>query len=423
MAGGRLAVVETKGRSDILVLGGSRLVAAVLGSMALVILAGRVEPSVLGVWAMALGIQGYALHVGEFGLRSMVTAIGRATCGGPRALIAPYLGLRLSITTAVVAGSLLVVAQLAPAQLPLMAVTLLSLYPITLQLDWVCLVEGRWSRAALPLVVRPLVFMAAVAVWPEPIEPLDVALAFVAAWAAASTSSLLLLGQSMPLHGMAAIPRPAALLRRGGGYFAVTAANQLQLSADTLVVGLFLGADKAGVYFLAVGITTAATVFANAAGQLTLARAQRAVRADADRSLLEALGLGTILAAGLAVAGPLLLPLAFGSDFAAAGYLLVWLAPYLALAHGTAVLQPRLGATGHQGAVIRTSLVLSPVLGIGLVAAALSGEPAGFAAVRSLVEAVRLALLWRAARNLSAGTASTFESQATPPLRAMANTG
>ena len=52
----------------------------------------------------------------------------------------------------------------------------------------------------------------------------------------------------------------------------VTLTNQAQLSADLLVVGWSLGAPQAGDYYLASQILVAGLLFANAAGQIALAR-------------------------------------------------------------------------------------------------------------------------------------------------------
>lgn len=403
-------------RGAVLVLGGGRLLAAGAGAAALIVLGQRVDPAALGTWAMALAVQAYASHLGELGLRSVVTAISAGTRGGPRALVAPYLRLRLAVTAAVLVTILGGATLSAPERWPLLALTLASLVPIALQLDWVALVEGRHVRATIPLVLRPVVFAGAVALWPSPLTPLGIAAAFLLSWIAAATAAALLLGRPAPPAGSAPIPPSAALLRQGRGYVAVTALNQVQLNADLLLVGLLLGVADAGVYFMAAAVVTTATVFANGAGQLTLATARTTGHALPSRALLEAGGLGVCLALGVALLGPPIVPMLFGPSFAAAAELLPWLGPYLALAHLTAVLQPRLGAIGHQGDVVRAGLGGIAVLAVGLLAAALWSSPAGFALARGCAEASRVLLLWRAAQNRSARTTSTSDSQAIPPI-------
>ena len=415
MAGGGLNPAAERRRA-VLVLGGGRLLAAGAGAGALVILAQRVDPATLGIWAMALAVHAYVLHLGEFGLRSVVTAVGASTRGGPRALVLPYLRVRLAVTAAVLATLLGGTALFVPDRWPLLALTLASLVPIALQLDWVALVEGRHVRATIPLVLRPASFAMAIACWPAPLTPLAIATAFLVSWTAAAGAAALLLGRARPASGTAPVPPPAALLRQGRGFLAVTALNQAQLNADLLLVGLVLGAAEAGVYFVASAVVTTAGVFANGAGQLTLATARAAGHAPLTRVLLEAGLLGAGLAAGVALLAPPLLPLLFGPDFVPAARLLPWLAPCLALTHLTAVLQPRLGATGRQGAVIAAGLGGVATLTLALLGAALWATPVAFALARAAAETVRVLLLWRAAQKRSARTTSTSESQAMPPI-------
>ncbi len=409
-------------RAAVLVLGGGRLLAAGAGAVGLIVLGRRVDPATLGTWAMALALQAYALHLAELGLRSAVTAIGATTRGGPRALVMPYLRLRLAVTAAVLVTVLGGAWLSAPDRWLLLALTLASLVPIALQLDWVALVEGRHVRATLPLVLRPTIFATLIACWPPPLTPLGIAAAFLLSWTAAATAAALLLGGARPAAGSAPVPSSTALLQQGRGFLAVTALNQVQLNADLLLVGLHLGAAAAGMYFVAAAIVTTATVFANGAGQLTLATARLAGHALLGRALLEAALLGIGLALAVALLGPPLLPLLLGPSFASAADLLPWLAPYLALSHLTAVLQPRLGAAGHQGDVIRAGLGSLAVLTVGLLAATLWASPEAFAVARGCAEAARVLLLWRAVQNRSARTTSTSDSQAIPPISSSSGT-
>src|SRR5919205_1282380 len=86
----------------LLVLGGSRAGAAALGSLSAVVLARGLSPEALGWWSLALAVQGYALHLGEFGLRSVVTAATARAPGRFGRLLLRYLGLRLAISLALV---------------------------------------------------------------------------------------------------------------------------------------------------------------------------------------------------------------------------------------------------------------------------------------------------------------------------------
>ena len=322
------------------VLGGARLGAAGLGSLGMLVVANAAGPVVIGTWALAQAVQGYAQHGAELGLRSVVTAEGGVTLGGPRALIGRYLRLRLAITAVVWIVVTAAVAWVRPEQLGLMAVALASLFLIALQLDWVPLVEGRAEAAAVPLLVRPGVFLVLVLLWPRPIDAIDIAAAFVTGWLAASMASLAMLGRAPPRDATGwPPPSPAAMLRRGLGFGIITLLNQVQLSADLLAVGAALGAREAGVYALALAATTGISVFAQAGSQLALAQARRRGAGELLRMLGGSLAVGVLAGTTLVVAGPLALPWLAGRGFAPAGPLLIWFAPWLLLIHPTGILQ------------------------------------------------------------------------------------
>jgi O-antigen/teichoic acid export membrane protein len=390
------------GLARLLVLGGARLLAAALAAAAMLLAARAAGPAALGAWSLALAVQGHALHLGELGLRSVVTAEAVRTRGGARALVGPYLRLRLPISAAVVLAALALTALVAPEHLGLVALTLASLPLVALQLDWVPLCEGRALAAAAPLVARPLAFLAFVATLAAPAAPLDLAACFVGAWAAAAGLSLLLLGRPRGAGPGAAPPSPLPMLRRGMGFAAVTLLSQAQLSADLVAVGAVLGVAAAGPYYVAAGVAVAASVLANAAGQLALARLglwrdrPRRLAAALRRRLRLALVLGAVTAAALSLMAPAL-PRLLGDGFAGTTPVLLALAPWLLLAHPTAVLQAALGAAGRQrevlGANIAMALMLTPALGV----AALAAEPWAFALARAAAEAARLSLLLRSA--------------------------
>src|SRR3954452_23634792 len=85
-----------------LLLGGSRAGPAALGSLSAVVLARGLSPEALGWWSLTLAVQGYALHLGEVGLRSVVTAAAARTPGRFGRLLLRYLGLRLAISLTLV---------------------------------------------------------------------------------------------------------------------------------------------------------------------------------------------------------------------------------------------------------------------------------------------------------------------------------
>ncbi len=369
-------------------------------------------PAAIGVWSMAVAIQGYALQLGELGLRSVATAEAVRTRGGARALIGRYLLLRLAMSTATILAALALVELFRPEHFGLMALTLLSLFAAALQLDWVSLADGRSLAASLPLLVRPAAFLLALLAWPGSSTPADIALAFLISWTVAAMVSLPVLG--LPARTMGRHPPLPALdmLRGGVGFAAVSLLAQCQLSADLLLVGWTLGVEAAGNYYLAAAVAVAATVLANAAGQLALARmgsgrgCPESIRWGLRRLCAEGCAAGLAVALALALAAPPLLAALVGGDFARASALLPWLAPWVALVHLTTPLQAALGAAGLQRAALRANLasaaVLAPLLGL----AAWIGEAWAFALARSLAELVRLLLLLHASGLGGAGNAA-----------------
>lgn len=397
----------------LLVLGGSRLAAALIASLAMLVAARDAGPVVIGVWSMALCLQGYALQLAEFGLRSVATTEAIRTRGGATALLRRYLVMRLLLSVAVISAGLGVTAIVQPAHSLLMAVVLLSLIPAGLQLDWMALVEGRHLAASLSLLARPAVFLLALMSMSSGLTPTAIALAFLLSWVAAAVVSLPSCRGMIRVQGEAAPPSAEAMLRSGIGFAAVSLLAQLQLGADLLVVGWFLGAETAGAYYLASAVAVAGTVLANAAGQLALARmaslrnSPAGFRASARRLCVAGIGLGLLITVPITALAPPLLVRFVGESFAPAATLLLWLAPWTALVHLTTPLQAALGAVGQQRSVLRANIamaaVLLPVLGL----AAWLAAPWAFAVARLLAELTRLAFLIHAAGLITTGNASS----------------
>ena len=215
--------------------------------LAVLLVARALSPEDLGRWSLALAVQGYALHLGEFGLRCVVTT--EAARAGRRLpeLLARYLRLRLAMTALALAWS----PWAAPFGGP----------PTCRWSPWsrfdpadraAARLAGPGRRphlarlwpAARPPDRLPGLF---VALWPGTLDPGRVAVCFLAAWVIAAMLSWAALGRAAPdLPGT--LPMAALMLRRGACLAGVTVGNQLQLSADLLVVGWVLGSAAAGDY-------------------------------------------------------------------------------------------------------------------------------------------------------------------------------
>ena len=375
-------------------LAGARAGSAALGCLGSVLIARLLAPSALGSWGLALAVQGWALHLGEFGLRSVVTseAARRPSSLGP--LLRRYLRLRLSITIAVVIAVVLGADFVVPEARPLLVLAALALPAAALQLDWIPLVRGQEGRAAALLMVRPAAFLALVVAL-RPAEAVGLAAVWLGAWVIAAAVSW----EGLGTMGRDAAPASGALLRRGAPLCVVTCLNQAQLSLDLLVVGAVLGTVVAGDYWLASQIAVAGLVMANAANQLALARIaalpEDEVRPAVGRELRLLLAAAFALAGALVAAQPLI-PHLFGQAHAGAGRVLLWLLPWLVLQHPTALLQGALAARGRGAAVLGATIAGVITLGLGLAAAVWIATPAAFACARGLAELTRLVVLARA---------------------------
>lgn len=401
-----------RGVYRLVTLAGARALAAGLGLLATLQLAPAAGPAVLGQWAMLLAVQGWALHLAECGLRSVVTAEAGATAGGAHRLLPAYLATRLLLASAVTAVALAAAAWLAPAQIPALALVLSSLFAIALQLDWLALVEDRPLAAGALLLVRPAAWCLLLALVGAPVDVDRLAALFALAWALAASASwplLLRTPRAAPPAGQAPLP-PRRMLALGIPLALVTLSNQGLLAGDLVLVGLVLGAERAGTYYLANALVVAALVLANAANQIATARIgalrgdPEAARRELARQLRAALAAGLALALAGALAAPPLVAMVFGPAFAETASVFVALLPWLALQHPSAVLQGALAGARGQRALLLGNLVMTGALALGLAPALATGSTIGCALARALAEAARLVVLARAARRIFAAT-------------------
>ena len=356
-------------------------------------------------------MQGYALHLGEFGLRSVVTT--EAALAGSRLpeLLGRYLRLRLTLSTLALGAVLAGCAMVRPADLPLVGLVTASILPIALQLDWLALVDDRYRLAAALLLARPLAFLALLALLPDGAGTLAVAGCFLTAWLLAALASWVALDRPAGI-GAGVVPISAAMLRRGASLAVVTLTNQAQLTADLVVVGLVLGAAGAGDYYLAGQVLVAGLLFANAAGQIALARLSALAgdpfrfRAALLADLRHLISFAAITALGIGCVAATVVPVLFGAEHAGAAQALLWLLPWFVLQHPTTLLQAALTAARREGQVVRANGVAIAVLLSGLAVAALHPGLAGFALARSVAEAARLAALWLSLRPTPAAAAA-----------------
>jgi O-antigen/teichoic acid export membrane protein len=402
----RLPTEARRGLFRLAALGGARALGAVLGLLAMLQLAPAAGPSVLGQWSMLLAVQGWALHLAECGLRSVVTAEGASTAGGPRRLLPVYVGTRLLLAGAVSGALLAAASRLAPETLPALALVLTSLVAIALQLDWLALVDDRPVLAGALLLVRPTAWCLLLAFAGAPLELDQLAALFALAWALAALASWPLLPAARGPDGSAPPLTAVRMLRLGLPLALVTLGNQGLLAADLFLVGLVLGAERAGAYYLATSLVVAGLVFANAANQAATARIGAirsdlpAARAELGRQLRIATGLGLGLALAAAFLGPPLVPRLFGPAFAETEPIFSALLPWLLLQHPSAVLQGALAGARGQRPLLLANLAMAAAFAAALGPALLAGSTIGCALARSFAEIARLVVLVRAARGI-----------------------
>ena len=380
-------------------MGGSRAVAACLGFFATLLIARALPPETLGLWSMAIAVQGIALHLGEAGLRSVATAETARTPAFARSCLTRTVGLRLLISTAVIGLAGLAAALWSPGDWRLTALLLTSLWPIALQLDWLPLALGRNRLAAALLLVRTLAFLLLLLAVPFEGDVLRLAWLFLAAWWIAAAATWPCLGLlPRPAHGGLGAGR---LLRNALPIAAGTVASQLLLGLDVLLVGARLGPVEAAFYFLASAVLVAGLVLANGLGQTALARmGARAGDHGAFRAALAAdlrlvVGVASITATIAVSVAPFLLPLAFGSAYAPAVAVLVWLVPWFVLAQATVILQAALAAAREGDRLLMANLWMAASFALGLTVAWQIETLWAFALARGSAELVRLVALWR----------------------------
>lgn len=406
----------------ILTMGGSRALVACLGFIATILIARALSPAMFGIWSMGLVVQGLALHLGEAGLRSVTTVEIARMPDLARYYLHRSIGLRLLISTAVIAATSLgcwTASRIGVGSGDWRLTALLSttLWPIALQIDWLPLALGRNRLTAGLLLVRPAVFVLLLLALPAVDDPMRLAWLFIAAWwlaAAATWPCLCLASRSDASRDGLAWPR---LLRLALPIGAGTVASQALLGLDVILVGTRFGAADAAYYYLASAVLIAGLVVANGLGQTTLARmGARAGDAPAFRLALGAdlhlvAGVAAVIGVAAASLAPLLLPLAFGRAYAPAAGLMLWLLPWFVFAHVTTILQAAMAAGRAGDRLLQANLWTVLGFAAALAVAWRVETLWAFALARGLAEGLRLVLLWH---HLPSGFRPSYPSFSAP---------
>ena len=171
------------------------------------------------------------------------------------------------------AATLLACAVWWPSELLLVGLVSASILPIALQLDWLALVDDRDGLAAALLLVRPVAFLALLGLCPLDRRAPAVAGLLSRRLGTGGPGLLDLRSTGARTSGRATVPvaaRHAAPRRLAWRWSrSPTRPSSAPICSS---VGLVLGTAAAGDYYLAGQILVAALLFANAAGQIALAR-------------------------------------------------------------------------------------------------------------------------------------------------------
>ncbi len=384
--------------TPVVVLGGGRLLAALAGFAAAALLARRVEPATLGLFAMAIALEAHAAQLAELGLRSYVTALAGRDGAAARAFLPRYVGVRLAAALLLLLLGALAAPLLLPAAPGVLVLALLALPLVALHADWAALARGRTLEAALLVALRPLLWCGLLLILPPPTSAGELVALWLLAWAGAVAAALPAL-RHLP-QGRASPPPPLGTALRQALPLGISSlTGQLQLALDLYLVGLVLGPEAAGRYWLAASVAVAASVLANAGQQWSLARLARAATAPAAlaaalrQTLLGLVLLGTFAAAALALVAPALVPLAFGPGHGEVAALLPAFAPWLWLRHATGVLQAAHAAAGRGRRLLRADGAAVAALLLGLALALPLGALGAVALSRAAAELVRMVSL------------------------------
>ena len=223
-----------------------------------------------------MAVQGYALHLGEFGLRSVVTAAAARTPGRFGRLLLRYLGLRLAISLTLVVAIGAAGWLYAPDLAPVLLLATASILATALQLDWVALADDRPVLAAALLLVRPAAFLALLLAAAGPLTLTHVGGCFLDAWLLAAVLSWSALRRPYPreMARDVGVPDAAGLLRAGAPvrrHRPQPGAAERRPAAGRRL----LRAGDRGHYYVATQVATSGLVLANASGQSALARLAR----------------------------------------------------------------------------------------------------------------------------------------------------
>jgi O-antigen/teichoic acid export membrane protein len=172
-----------------------------------------------------------------------------------------------------------------------------------------------------------------------------------------------------PLRARVDVPLARAMLGFGGKSYVQTLAATQHQRFDQYLIGYFLAPGQVGLYAVAVNMTNILTRVWESTGTVLFPRLaaadDRAAHAATARIARHTVFITMLGALGLLVAGPLVVPLLFGAQFAGAVAPMLWLLPGLVMMALYQILTRNFTSRGKQEVNI-VAAVLALVLNVGL---------------------------------------------------------
>jgi O-antigen/teichoic acid export membrane protein len=379
-----------------------------IGFVITVYLARILAPSGFGLFGIGLAVLGHLQLVASPGIQVIETRNIAARAGTMPVRIGGVLVVRMTIAVllAILAGVVVPFAVGSPELASCILLSLLSLFPMAVYVDWV--LQGKEDFVPLS-VSRVAGYLAyAVAVFLLVKQSGDVLYAPVAFFVGNMVTAIALLIGLAYRYGM---PRMAwtpdlwrAILMENAPTGAAVFFGQMVFNLPPLVVGYFLGTYQAGLYTAAtklVFLLLMADRVLNAVllPALTRLLAERSEDVPALLSLLIKLvwliGIPTAICGALAA--PAAIRLVYGQEYAGAAIVVQLLLVYVGLTLVNSIAVCTIVATKNEGAFARRMIAGSAVLAIAVIVLTPIAGLAGAAIGATIGEAVTLVLMTRKA--------------------------
>lgn len=394
-----------------------------LNFLAVAWLARTLEPALYGLVVIGAAVLDYALLLCDWGLKTLGT---RETARPaevrrfqPRTIVLARL--ELSLIIFVTAQLILVIAPVDPAQASIIRIYLLGLLPYALLVDWYHQGRGAFAVITAGRVVGSM--LLAVAAFTLVGSPADTALVPWLYVGSMTATSLLLIGAAAAgardtlkrstdlgprerlVPRLADLATTPAVLRASTALGVAALFGQTFIVLPTIVAGQLLGTTEAGLLNAALRIVMIALIVDRVFGAIYLPALTRVWESDRERAgdRLDAafrvvVALGVCASVVCMIFAGDLVRLAFGERYAAAGPVLIVLAPFVAATLVNTFFAYGLIAIGEEQSYLRSGIVSGAIFVALLLAATPLLGLEGVALSMVIGESVMTVLLFRAFR-------------------------